>query len=241
MDKNAVYTEKYNLMPLDVDKNGRIKISSLLEMFQDAAGKHTLKFNCDMFSMAAKNLYWVLVDAKTEMLSEITIMDEITVVTWPQKSNGVRYYRNFLVKKANGEIAVKAQTCWAVLSTETKTIVRGAKTYPDDLKYYDGEEIVFPKEKIADFAANSAEKTFKPLYFDLDRNGHVNNAKYADYALDAAFAADCPLIKTFKIEYRREIVFGEEITEYVERSFDKIKVKGVDENGEIRFICEITF
>lgn len=238
MDINAVYEKNCILRTLDFDCCGNLKPSALLDIFQLIAQEHTVKFACDKENMSLRGLYWVLVGVRIDYARIKFKGNSVVVRTWPLKSNNVKYYRNFSVAAEDGSLIATARSCWAVLSSESKKIVTNANAYPEGFLYCE-DELGGRLQKLSDFTAGNAVSFFEPLITDIDYNKHMNNAKYADYALNAIWAGDERAISSFAISYRKEILLGEKIEIISESAGDLYRLKGVDRHNETRFIAEI--
>ena len=110
MDKNAVYEKTCALRTLDFDRYYNVKPSALLDIFQFVAGEHTVLFSCDKNNMLARGLYWVLVSVRIDFAFFSPDIKSLTVKTWPLKSNGVRYFRNFSVTDERGDLVANARS-----------------------------------------------------------------------------------------------------------------------------------
>ena len=239
MDK--IFEKDYFLRTLDFDKFMNLKPSSVLDLFQDVAGYHTRQVSRDRFSMEKDHLYWVLVSVKVGFENNFDPFKHVTVRTWPIKSNGVRYYRNFLLLSDEGSVIAKAQSCWAVVDALTKHIAVNVLTFPEGYEYCEEETFDGKLTRLGDFEAEKTLMIFKPEYTDIDYNGHVNNAKYADFILNALDHSENKKIKTFQIDFHKEIKQEDEITLLSRAEGDCLKLKGVDGGGAVRFVSEITY
>ena len=237
--RNEVIEKRYTLRTLDFDNDINVKPSAVLDLFQDSAGYHTKLFECDREHMIERGLFWVLVNVKYEILKMPEPTSDVIVKTWPLRSAGVRYIRNFKINDVEGNLLIKGISCWAVLDATTRRIVPKLNVYPEDMVYCD--ELTFGEklDKIKDFEPTAALKTVKTEFCDLDFNSHVNNAKYADFIVNALFESSTVNIKTFQIDYHKEIRLGEEIMIFSKEENGAIFVKGVSKEGETRFISAI--
>lgn len=238
---DAIFDKEYVLRTLDFDRYNRIKPSAVLDLFQDAAGFHTMQFGCDRFSMRARDLYWVLVNVKMEFLGNIMPTETLVIRTWPIKSNGVKYYRGYKAINEKGEVVIVAQSCWTMIDAKTKRIAVNEKTYPDDFDYCD--ELPFGKKiiKISDFETSDVARSLEPRFSDLDYNGHVNNAKYADFVLDTLVPREGIKLKSFQIDYHKEIKPEETVSLHTFSKGDNVKLKGIGDDGAVRFIAEVGY
>ena len=238
---NEFVEKKYQLRTLDFDRYLNIKAVAILDLFQDCAGVHTAIFKCDRPHLIKRGLFWVLVNVKYELLKNPEPMQEVVVKTWPLKSAGVRYFRNFKISGGNGELFVKGTSCWTMLDINTHRIVPKASVFPEDMEYLTEETFDKKLMKIDDFKPSKALRTVKPEFSDLDFNAHVNNAKYADFIVNAIYDGTDRPIKSFQIDFHKEVRFGEDVMLFSGQDGDRLLVKGVSTDGETKFISEIIF
>ncbi|MEE1278898.1 MAG: thioesterase, partial [Acutalibacteraceae bacterium] len=55
-----IFEREYYLRTSDFDKNRQILPSSVLDLFQDAAGAHAKTLNCGYDALISQSLVWVL-------------------------------------------------------------------------------------------------------------------------------------------------------------------------------------
>ena len=140
-----------------------------------------------------------------------------------------------------GEVVIVAQSCWTMIDAKTKRIAVNEKTYPDDFDYCD--ELPFGKKiiKISDFETSDVARSLEPRFSDLDYNGHVNNAKYADFVLDTLVPREGIKLKSFQIDYHKEIKPEETVLLHAFSEGDNVKLKGIGDDGAVRFIAEVGY
>ena len=93
--------------------------------------------------------------------------------------------------------------------------------------------------KVHDFEALGTFYTLNAGFSELDVNGHVNNTKYANYVIDAINPSMDDKIKSFQIDYRKEVMQGTQLNIYHLRHDGNITAKGLSNDGEIIFVCKI--
>ena len=238
---DSVFSKEYSFRTFDRDKSLRIKPSAILDVFQDVAGAHTLQFGCDRASMNERGVHWVLASVRYEKLREPDDSETVVVSTWPLKSKGVKYFREFVIRRIDGEVLIKGDSCWAIIDTLTKSVFTEIKPYPEDFDYCDESAFDGKMSKICDFEPENALISLKPRFNDLDFNGHVNNAKYADYITDALFANNDKDIKYFQIDYRKEVALNDELLISSANSGGDTLVKGIGTDGATRFFAKIGY
>lgn len=112
---------------------------------------------------------------------------------------------------------------------------------------YDGttdfcEDRAFERKprKVAAFEGDPRlTRTIVPAYSDIDQNGHVNNAKYAGFVVDALDPGAEGEIRTFQIDYRHEVLPGVPLEMQLLVQDGRVLAKGINPDGEIAFACDM--
>ena len=76
-------------------------------------------------------------------------------------------------------------------------------------------------------------------FSDLDLNGHVNNARYANYVVNALNPTGEGFIKTLQIDYRHEVLAHAPLEMHTLVEDGHVLSKGINENGDVAFACAI--
>lgn len=169
---------------------------------------------------------------------------KITLKTWESVATGPLCTRNFeLLDSATGETLIIAQTLWTCFDLTNKKIMP-AKNFPYR---------PLP-EKPSDFAGIKPGKinipegmetigTHKILYSELDSNGHTNNSKYINFAIDnLPVEFQKKAIKDLRLNYSREAHLGDEME--IKAKFDseanKYTLQGLV-SGMSSFECELYY
>jgi len=196
----------------DVQPNGNIKISSLLKLFQKAAGDELLDTPFSFFNLADRNVAFVLTKMTVNVLRDVKIYDELEIITHPRKIRGASYPRDFIVK-VGGEIVVVARSIWVLLDLEKRHVLRPSAisdlgeipTSEDDS--FDIEDV----RRIVDTGSLSKTNVRKVEYSYLDMNNHLNNTYYSDFIFDsiASYSRESDKGMYLQINYKTEARLGD--------------------------------
>ncbi|MBO4949726.1 MAG: hypothetical protein J6E38_01775 [Clostridia bacterium] len=200
----------------DVQPNGNLKISSLLKMLQKAAGDDVNRTKLNYFSLAEKNIAFVLTKMTLKVLQEIKLYDELLIISHPRKTRGASFPRDFIIKRNNAVVAV-ARSMWVLLDLEKRTILRpgvvdeiGSLDICDD-DIFDISDV----RRIIDDSPLSRTNVHTVEYSFLDMNNHLNNTFYADFIfnslskIDSLHESDEGLY--LQINYKNEARLGDVI------------------------------
>lgn len=233
-----IYLKNFDLRTSDFDVNKKLLPSAVLDLLQVAAGEHANILGCGIDTLAQSDLIWVLVRTKYTVISQPKMFSTVTVKTWPLPPSRVGFQRDYLMVDENGNTLIKATSDWVIINSKTRKIAPAGNIYPEGLNYIEDKNFDGRLSKIADFEVGESAMTITPGYSQLDMNGHVNNTKYANFAVDA-LNPNTEEIVDFQIDYRQEVKCGEKLNLYLNKAGDIATVKGVTNGGDIKFMTQM--
>jgi acyl-ACP thioesterase len=234
-----IWSNDYTLRANDFDKYDRILPSSVLSIFQDAAGRHGEEIGVGFKEMIERNYLWVIVRVKFEIVKQPKRYQKVNIKTWPFEPKRFSYRREYLITDESGESLIKGTSEWVIIDSVKRSLVSAPNLYSITDGYY--EEMMLDKKiaKVPDFEATGAPHEVTPAFTELDLNNHVNNTKYANYVLDAISPNEDDILKTFQIDYRKEVMEGEPLEVFYTRQDGGILAKGLNKNGDTMFACKL--
>jgi len=236
---NTTFEKEYTLRAGDFDKFNRIKPSAILDLFQDAAGRHAEELGVGFIDMLNKSYLWVLTRIKFQIISAPDRYEAVIVKTWPLKPNRLSYRREYCITDKNGKRLIVGSSDWVVIHSEKRRFLSVPDLYP----FTDGfnTEMMCEEKlnKIHDFEATNTAYTVNAGFSDLDTNDHVNNTKYANYVIDAINPKEDEILKVFQIDYRKEVMQGTTLNIHTAREENSILAKGLNTVGDTMFACKI--
>ncbi|MBR1983215.1 MAG: hypothetical protein IKA12_00830 [Clostridia bacterium] len=237
--ENRLWKDEYYLRASDFDKYNNIKLSAILDLFQDAAGRHALTLGVGFDDMLKRSYLWVLVKIKLQIISQPKSYQKVTVKTWPLAPQKLYYRREYSIENQSGEKLIVGSSEWVVIDSEKRKFVSNPNLYPFTDNFY--PEINFEERlaKVPDFKADATPYTVTPGFCELDANDHVNNTKYANYVLDAISPEKDFQIDLFQIDFKKEVMQGSKLEIYTQKEDEVILSKGLNQDGETMFACYI--
>lgn len=234
-----IYNETFRTRESDFDMNGNLKPSAVLDYFQEVAGTHACILGVGFDDLLKNELLWVLVKVKFEIVSSPKAHKNIIVKTWPLAPSRVTLQREYLIEDEDGNILVKGSSEWVTMNAQTRKLVISNDVYPLD-SFCEQKVFEDRMRKVPDFKDESYPKIIVPEFCDLDRNVHVNNIKYADFVMNMLCSEESMPVKTFQIDFHKEIYKGEQISLYMQKDGENALFKGVGGDGEKKFSCAVT-
>ena len=175
------YDETFTLRSRDCDLNDKWRPSAILETMQDTAGAHSKLLGCGRDELVRRNIVWVLSRCELHMDRYPASGEQITVHTFPTPNRICFFPRYYIFTDSRGEMVGKAGSLWLLLDLGTRRMLPPgdvAKLIPDN------KDLSIPMNLPATVGNLQGEEfvsEYRPVYTDLDVNGHVNNTRYVDW------------------------------------------------------------
>ena len=233
------YSFEHIIPPGVVTKEGNVAPSHVLSVFQQAATDHAEILGVGFDALLEKGLLWVVTQVKYQVMGDIREGDALTVTTWPLPHNRLGFERDYRVCSKTGEVLIKGVSNWALMDADTRRLAMPFAVYPGTDFCMDRNFEDRPK-RLRDFEAEGPGCTLVPDESYIDRNGHVNNTRYADLAA-AALGGFAGRIDTFQMDYLHEVMHGEAVTLHFTPIDGGIRLKGEDETGLRKFACSVIY
>ena len=232
------YKREFTLRTNDFDCYDNIIISSVLDLFQTAAGEHADILGIGFQSFLKQNKIWAIIRTKFEIIKQPLVNSKVIVRTWPLVPGKIDADRCYQILSLEGEVLVQGISKWVNIDLNSRRIIR-----IKDWNYGEGE---FDQDygltsnfiKIQNFETNNSLIKVRPSYLDLDHNGHVNNSKYGEFILNNIKELQDKEIVSCQIDYLCEIKKEQEIGLSYQIENKTVFVKGVVSNN-VSFIAKI--
>ena len=181
-----IFTYDYKPVIEDFTKNGKLSLTAILKILENAGNAHSDYAGDSIFNIAGKTKAWILTEWSIKIDEYPAYADEIKAETWSEGlSSPLVANRNFLLYK-NGKICARGTSVWVLFDMATQRLSKIdaslLESYkPEDKKLFDEKKPV-KIEKPETFAL---EKSVEIRRSDIDFNNHVHNLVYLDYAMQA--------------------------------------------------------
>ena len=227
---NKTFSKDYTITCYEADANQLMRPTAMLDLMQEAANVNatTLGFGYD--EMINSNTAWVLSRTHVKFINTPKWRQEVNLKTWHKGVSKLFHLRDFILSDMDGNPMVLATTSWLIIDMNTRRLVLN-----NDLALSDTamDAIETPADKVVIPVDIEPELVRKhPItWSEIDTNGHVNNVKYAVWAIDAVKAEDIkerPL-KELLINYDAEVMPG-----------DVVKISRVRQETEEGIVYYIT-
>jgi medium-chain acyl-[acyl-carrier-protein] hydrolase len=234
----------FRVRSYEADNNNNLKISSVFNFMQVAAGLNADRLGFGYEQLTQKGYFWVLSRVILQWNGNVRFDEEIIIETFPKGVEKLFALRDFNIFSARGEKIGKATTAWLLMELETlRPLLLRNDSF--ELPKADIEPaIIEVPGKIDEPEVKTFIDERKAVYSDIDVNQHVNNAKYLEYVFDALNADLRSQLQSFRIQinYLREIKLGETFKMYygtTKGQDNRHYLEALNENGQKIFQCSI--
>jgi len=213
---NPIWENTFRVRAFDVDANGRLKVNTILDYFQDAASNDAERLNFGYSNFVPRGLTWVLSWAKFEFIEYPKFIDEIKIQTWGKKQHKLYSIRDYLLFNSKDEIICRGTSAWLLLDLKSLRPKILPQLFPE-IKMHDSiDALIDLPQKITHTSQQDFIYSTQVRYSDIDLNQHANNASYIKFMLDCfdkEFHGD-HIIKSLVVSFNAESKYGDEIHLY---------------------------
>lgn len=208
-----IYIEKFTIPFEMADVNGNLKLPSFLPKVLEVSGNHSAQLGrSDVDVWETYHLVWIVTDYEFIVDKLPRFGQEVQIRTEAVAYNKLICYRTFDIFDQDDQHLMTIKSYFALMNPETRKIV----SVPEDLIAPYGSEKVKKIARSAKYTnldgANQVE--FFVRYFDIDRNGHVNNSKYLEWVYEVLgydfLKGHQP--RRIHLKYNREVTPGGKIS-----------------------------
>ncbi len=224
------YAHKYLVGYSDVDRNDRMKLSRIIDLFQNIATWHSKSIGYGTHEMMSLKLGWLVLAWKIKILKYPQADENIEIRTWSKTPKGLHAFRDFEILNENGEPMVLATSSWILYDLEAKRPVRLLKDMIDGYGAIDRNALDEEISKLKDEKIDGETLDIQITKRDIDTNHHVNNAKYVEFFEE--MLPENVLINELEIQYKRQTLLGEKL----HLTFDGRECTMENDNGDINVI-----
>lgn len=215
--KSPYHSLTIDVRSSEVGPQSRMKISGLLNAFQEAAINHAGLLGATVADLISRNLTWVLSRYHIQVFRYPLWQESVNLMTWPSARQGLFALREFEIRDNKGILLAAATSSWMLLNLGNKRPVPPSENlpdYPEDPRRALSDSFApLPLIDRVDF-----EVPFSVRSDDLDWNSHVNHVVYVEWAVEAAPHHLLADFRPTEIEadYRGETFLGDAVLSRVQ-------------------------
>lgn len=231
-DLTAEYVRRLTVPVYDIGPEGRMKLGAVLRHVQETSEQHVDLLHIGYEELLEKTgLVFFLVCNRMRIHRLPCHREKIEIRTHPRGRGGARFYRDFKFYDGSGELIIDAMQV-TVLADAATHRVRRPQSFTDLHVFRDVP--VDPEEKMARAVTpdDLPQVGERPVYrSDLDSNGHMNNAVYADIVEDFLPEPAGNPVSGLQIDYLGETPPEDRLRLFARREDGKILMRGENSGG----------
>lgn len=177
-----IFKKEYTIGATDVDPFQRLKPSRLLLYIQQISGLHsdTLSYTYD--SMAQHGIFWAVIRHRVKINRLPMEGETIYMETWPMPTTRVAYPRATVAYDAEGKELFSSICLWILMDLNNRSMLIPRRSGVEIEGIVRGIELPIPGSLLPKPFEQTESR--RVVFSDLDRNGHMNNARYMDWLQD---------------------------------------------------------
>ncbi|MEN6312342.1 MAG: acyl-ACP thioesterase domain-containing protein [Acidobacteriota bacterium] len=207
-----LFRKLYPIHTYESDSGGRVRLVSLLNYLQDAAGEHAAALGWSVIDLWKRKMTWVLSRYHVSVRRYPAWGERLEVATWPSGRHGLFALRDFEVSDGNGDTVLVATSSWMIVDVERKQPLKIENILDADF-LLDKRSLPDAFASLPVLAAAEREIPFRVETGHLDLNKHVNNVVYVQWALEAVpedvLTRRRPV--DLEVSYRAEAFYGDTV------------------------------
>ena len=177
-----IYSKEFMIGPDAVDRFGRLKPSRLLLMAQQVSGEHSDALGLTYEELASRGLFWAVIRNRLQVTRLPHEGETIRMETWPLPTTHTAYPRSTVAFDADGNELFRTMSLWILMGIDSRDMVLPAKSGVTVEGTVRGLELSSPRSLAVRPITNQLQR--RVCFTDLDRNGHMNNARYLEWVDD---------------------------------------------------------
>lgn len=179
---NKSYRKEYNVYATEVDRYGRLKPSAMLLYIQNISGLHCDSYSLTYEELASRGIFWAVIRHRVEINRLPMEHETITLETWPMPTTAAAYPRSTVATDEKGNVLFRSHCLWVLMDLKNRTMLLPKKSGVVVDGFLRGDELSTPRSLIPKALEQLLSR--QVVFSDLDRNGHMNNARYLDWLQD---------------------------------------------------------
>ena len=213
------YRHAYAAHYYDCDEDLQVSVLALMRWFEDIALLQSEDYGVGMEFYAREDVAWLLSRWDIRLHGVLRHRDEVRVCTQPMGMRRFLANRRYDVSTPAGAPVAQAESQWLFIDTKR----RRPRRIPEEIFSRYGvqgevEELHAPQSP-APVERVDAQRDFSVRMSDIDSNGHVNNIRYVEWALEALpqeMLHGSRLVRLL-VHYQREVRYGGDVLSRMQR------------------------
>jgi len=208
------YSRTYDIPYFLIDKHRKLRITALMQFMEDMAIRHSEACGVGLDYYQNNGVAWVLAKWDIEIFSYPGFNQQITLSTVPTSFRSYFGFRMLEARDGAGKLLARAHTLWVFVDTRRKKPVPVTRELVLAYGLTSEQKKPLPMEAPSAPESDALQTRFQIRPGDIDTNGHVNNIRFVEWALDTLPVDFTEKHSVYRVlvDYRKELTYGEPVT-----------------------------
>jgi len=227
------FTREIKITSFDADCRLNLRLSAALRFQQEAGDGHLSEGGLDHTVLRKKGLVFVISRAFVWVNRLPRYGETVRLTTWSRGIIGSQFFRCYRFTDMDGGILMDNMSAFAPVDPDSHKLLRPFAAEWLVLPHLRDRECGPQPEKIKlpEKMPENAKRKIK--FSDIDCNGHMNNAVYADIVCDhLPDSFYCRTVKSLTLNFKNEALWGDELVLAGCEEENAVYISGRYERGE---------
>jgi medium-chain acyl-[acyl-carrier-protein] hydrolase len=241
-----IYKNTYTIGFEDVGLDRRATNRTIMTIMEDIAGLHSESVGFGLSNAEERQKIWVVLDWKVKIYHRPAYGQKVFAQTWSNKTNVACAFRDYELFDEQGGLIAAGTSRWVLIDMKTRKpqrltsgIVELYECETDKKAFEEGmEKLILTQDMISQ---TSHSQKYVVLRRDIDANRHMHNLNYLEAAVEILpqEVYEQGEYDNIRITYRKEILYGEDVTGNYVLSDGRHIVYFNDSEGNIRSVVAL--
>lgn len=202
------YEEPYRVPFFLGNRKNQASLATLVNIMLLVSEHQLDQVGAGIDALAQYNAGWVITQYQMKIAKMPLVEQPLVVGTEAVSYNKLMTYRNYWIRTEDGEKLARINGAWVMMDLMSRKIVPMKGAFPAKVgAAFDTHVTHYPRLKKLDRIDGS--QSYHVRYFDIDNNGHVNNAHYLDWMEDSLGYdfLDTHELTEATVKYAREVQY----------------------------------
>lgn len=177
-----IFKQEWTVNDSETDCFGCLLPSMALRLIQGVSAGHSDALGTDYDTLAEKGMFWAVIRHRVKIFRLPHAGEKITLETWPLPTTRVAFPRATVAYDEQGQVLFQSMALWILMDLESRAMILPKKSGIVLAGTLRGTELPAPTSLAPHPLPRSHRRQVR--YTDLDRNRHMNNARYLDWIDD---------------------------------------------------------
>lgn len=232
--------QKEYILPLvvasyDVGADDRMRLSAVLRYQQEAGERHLAPAGMGWTDLMSHGMAFVTSRWRTRIYRLPSMGEAVTLTTWHRDRKGPRFFRCYEWRDGEGNLLIEGVMQFALVSVTDHRLLRGNEFDVFGVADQPTRTVACGDPTRWTLPTLTTADTYTVRRSDIDRNGHMNNTRYADLLTDM-LSTDA--VAELELQFAGECRLGDVIVLGVAET-DAVYVGGSTQRGTA-FAAKVT-